>query len=380
MRGKKILISAYACEPGKGSEPEVGWRWVIEKSKEYDEVVVVTRKNNKENIESALANVNLPNVKFEYFDLPKWLAFWKRGQRGVQLYAYLWEIGVFFFLLKKYRYKEFDVAQRVTFVNYRYPSFLWFFSKEFIFGPIAGGERFPLSLLSLFSFKGKLKELVRLLMQRLSLFDPLVLLTLYKADKIIAVTEDTKTILPKWAQKKTIVKPAIKIDLSDFDIDWSLRERYLDLKKRANKRSLRLLYVGNLLELKGLTLLFEALKEMRDIDYSLTIVGDGPDRKLFEEYTKRYNINAVFVGRIPRKRLSKFYLTHDLFVFPSLHDSGGMAVLEAKAHGLPVVVTSFGGPKQFVDENDYILEANSREDMIKELRSILLKLSDERNG
>ncbi len=368
---KKILISAYACEPNKGSEPEVGWRWVIDKAKEYDEVVVVTRANNRENIEKELPKLGINNVKFEYFDLPKWVSWWKKGQKGIQLYAYLWEIGVFCYLLKRYRKKEFDVAQRVTFVSYRFPSFIWYFSKKFIFGPVAGGERFPLSLLSIFSFKGKIKEIIRMLMQRIALIDPLVLLTLYKADKIIAVTEDTKTILPKWAQKKTIIKPAIKINLDDFNIDWNVRENYLRNKK---DNVLRLLYVGRLLEWKGIMLVLEALKDLpKDVKYEFTIVGDGPDRKIFEDYVKKYNLNVKFVGKVPRKELSKYYLTHDLFVFPSLHDSGGMAVLEAKAHGLPVVVINLGGPKMFVGENDFIIVGKKKDELITKLKNYIIK-------
>ncbi len=372
---KKILISAYACEPNKGSEPEVGWRWVIDKAKEYEEVVVITRANNRENIEKEFPKLGIKNIKFEYFDLPKWISWWKKKQRGVQLYAYLWEIGVFFYLFKKYKKKEFDVAQRVTFVSYRFPSFIWYFSKKFIFGPIAGGERFPLSLLSIFSFKGKIKELIRMFMQNVALIDPFVLLTLYKADKIIAVTEDTKTILPKWAQKKTIIQPAIKINLDDFDVDWRIRENYLKNKK---DNVLRLLYAGRLLEWKGIMLVLDALKDLpKNIKYEFTIVGDGPDRKIFEDYVIKHKLNVTFAGRVPRKELSKYYLTHDLFILPSLHDSGGMAVLEAKAHGLPVVVTNFGGPKMFVDENDFIIVGKKKDELITKLKNYIIEKYNE---
>ena len=47
----KILISAYACEPDKGSESEVGWSWVKYLSKTKNKVFVITRSNNKKNIE-----------------------------------------------------------------------------------------------------------------------------------------------------------------------------------------------------------------------------------------------------------------------------------------------------------------------------------------
>ena len=44
---KKILLSAYACEPNKGSEPGVGWNWAIQLSKMGHIVKIVTRQNNK---------------------------------------------------------------------------------------------------------------------------------------------------------------------------------------------------------------------------------------------------------------------------------------------------------------------------------------------
>ena len=58
----RILVSAYACEPNKGSEPEVGWRWMIKLSGEYDELVIVTRSNNQENVEGEFSKLNIKNV------------------------------------------------------------------------------------------------------------------------------------------------------------------------------------------------------------------------------------------------------------------------------------------------------------------------------
>ena len=73
----KIFISAYACEPGKGSEPGIGWNVVNELAK-YNEVHVLTRSNNRESIESALAEKTEATPVFHYYDLPKCLTFWKR--------------------------------------------------------------------------------------------------------------------------------------------------------------------------------------------------------------------------------------------------------------------------------------------------------------
>lgn len=49
----RVLISAYACEPNKGSEPGVGWNWTLQMAK-MDEVYVITRSNNRKVIETFL--------------------------------------------------------------------------------------------------------------------------------------------------------------------------------------------------------------------------------------------------------------------------------------------------------------------------------------
>ena len=52
----------------------------------------------------------------------------------------------------------------------------------------------------------------------------------------------------------------------------------------------------------------------------------------------------------PSTLCEDYYRSADLFVFPGLRDSGGTAVLEAMAHGLPVVCTELGGPGVMVNE------------------------------
>jgi hypothetical protein len=51
----RILLSAYACEPGKGSEAGVGWHWAVEMGRLGHRVSVLTRLNNRSAIEAALA-------------------------------------------------------------------------------------------------------------------------------------------------------------------------------------------------------------------------------------------------------------------------------------------------------------------------------------
>ncbi len=109
-----ILISAYACEPYRGSEPGVGWNLSLELSKHCD-VTVITRSNNRPIIEKYLNDNPQENIKFIYYEIPKLLSWWKKGQRGVHLYYYLWQIGIFF-KIKKVGFSQFDLIHHFTLV------------------------------------------------------------------------------------------------------------------------------------------------------------------------------------------------------------------------------------------------------------------------
>jgi glycosyltransferase involved in cell wall biosynthesis len=53
---------------------------------------------------------------------------------------------------------------------------------------------------------------------------------------------------------------------------------------------------------------------------------------------------------LPQSELAEIYSKQDAFLFPSLHDSGGFVVLEAMAHGLPVICLDLGGPGVVVNK------------------------------
>src|SRR3990172_3023510 len=87
----RILAIAYACEPGKGSEPGVGWIWSRMLAR-LGETWVVTRANNRAAIEAILPSLTPEErPRFFYVELPRWARFWKRGRHGVRLYYLLWQ-------------------------------------------------------------------------------------------------------------------------------------------------------------------------------------------------------------------------------------------------------------------------------------------------
>lgn len=338
----RILLSAYACEPDRGSEPGVGWSWATELSRLGHQVTVLTRADNA----AAIGRVPRPNLKFLYYDLPRWMQLCRKGSAGKLLYYVLWQWCAARQVRNLFPDLPFDVVQHVTYVSLRFPSFMGSLGIPFYFGPVSGGEKVPAKLRPGLSVGERCREGLRDLSNRLIPLDPWLRAAFRRADKILA-TRDTVSMVPRPWLHKCHVRLAIGLT-SDY-------LRQVTAESRPAGRCFRLLYVGRLLEWKGIDIALRAVRQLKHwhLDVRFTIVGDGPAKPRLTRLAQRLQLSEIveWVGCIPQRDVEDYYRTADLLVFPSLRDSGGMAVLEAMAHGLPVVCTELGGPGVMVNEH-----------------------------
>ena len=344
MESLKLLISAYACEPGKGSEPGVGWRWALESVRLGHEVWVITRENNRAGIEAGLATAGAAaaHMHFVYYDLPPRLRAWKRGARGVHLYYLLWQWGAWRCARRLHAEQNFDAVQHLTFGVIRQPSFMGRLGIPFILGPVGGGERAPLALRGHFSLAGWLHEALRDVVNLAVRFDPFVRRMMAQAAIILVKTPQTMAWLPRRHRSKAQTMLEIGIDARP---EQSCAGAVLG--------SLRLLYVGRFLDLKGMDLGLRAMAQLRDrgVGVRLTMIGGGPEDQRWRQLAAALGLtDAVdWVPWMPQEQLLAAYAAYDAFLFPSLRDSSGNVVLEAMAGGLPVICLDLGGPSQMVD-------------------------------
>ena len=134
-----VLISAYACEPDKGSEPAAGWNWAVAAGRNH-RVTVLTRGNNRASIESATDRGDLKSVRFEYVDLPKWASWWKRGQLGVRTYYVLWQFAASRRARELHSTEPFDLCHHVTLANIWLPARVRLEGVPMILGPVGEGR------------------------------------------------------------------------------------------------------------------------------------------------------------------------------------------------------------------------------------------------
>lgn len=361
-RNLKVLISAFACQPSRGSEPGVGWNWALQAAR-YHEVWVLTRSSNRAAIDEELARKPQANLNFIYHDVPNGARFLRHGRYGLNLYYYLWQMTAIPVARKAHASIVFDLGHHVTYVSFRHPSSLAWLDIPYIWGPVAGAEDAHWSFFSLYGVNGAIQQALRAVSNKLVALDPFVWYTRNRARIVLAATPETERKLPH-----SRVMPAIGIDSN------------LIPSRPPNicAKPLRLIFVGNLLYLKGLQLALPALAiaKAQGAECSLTIVGDGPFRHRLERMARELDIeeHVIFRGNRPLEEVYRLYQEHDIFLFPSLRDSGGFAVLEAMAAGLPVICLDLGGPGLSVnDETGIRIEAHNPSQVIDGISNAILQ-------
>jgi glycosyltransferase involved in cell wall biosynthesis len=134
-------------------------------------------------------------------------------------------------------------------------------------------------------------------------------------------------------------------------------------------RAPRVLFVGRLQERKRIDLLFKACALMEQKP-ECWIVGDGPERMALESLSKETFPQAKFMGAKQGQELDRLFKEADLFVLPG---TGGLAVQEALANGLPVVVAEGDGTQRDLvnEDNGWLVEPGNLEDLSRALSQAL---------
>ena len=369
----KVLISAYSCEPGRGSERGVGWNVAREVAKHHEVWVLTRPDESKEAIEAELAANPIPNLHFVYFTLPFWQDSMSLGQSGaMQIHYYLWQIQAYFVAKRLHKEIGFDIAHHVTFVKYSAPSLISLLPIPFVWGPVGGGESAPPKFWKDFSTRARLYEWARDFVRNVGQRDPLVGLTIRKSSVVRATTDDTAERLYRMGATDVQIVPEVGL------LDEEIQE--LNQAPLPSSQPMRFISMGRLLHWKGFHLGIRAFAEAKLPDAEYWLVGDGPELDNLKQLAKECGVadQVKFWGRLPREEtLERLAESHTL-VHPSLHDSGGWVCIEAMASGRPVICLDLGGPAiQVTDHTGFRVAAHEPDQSIRDMAVVMQKLAND---
>lgn len=256
-------------------------------------------------------------------------------------------------LLELVKNQSIDIVHQVIPVSPKEPSFIFDVGVPVIIGPMNGGIDYPAG------FKKNQKKIVGIFLFFAGFMVEILNKLIpgkYRADALLVANDRTKNSLPKIDSEKIY-------SLIENGVDLGLWGRDGDDRPVPNTEICHFVYIGRLVDWKGVEFLIKAFSEIGNLNSStLLIVGDGD---CFDSLkNKAYQLNLLgsdfgeiergkihFVGWKSQVQCAEILKNSDVLVLPSLMECGGAVVLEAMATALPVIATNWGGPADYLDDS-----------------------------
>ncbi|MEK7264625.1 MAG: glycosyltransferase family 4 protein [Pseudomonadota bacterium] len=263
--------------------------------------------------------------------------------------------------------KNIDIIHQPTPVSPKFPSFLANMPAPVVIGPMNGGMSFPPAFEKAYAqgstgAVGAARALSgvfnRLIPGKLS------------AARILVANERTLSALPSVIDRSRVVL------LQENGVDLKIWEGAASQKPQAPV----FVFVGRLVWLKGVDLLFEAFRKAPS-NARLLIIGDGPERARLEALAAdpAFGGRIEFLGFKPQTEIRDILAGATALLLPSLHECGGAVILEAFACRTTAIATDWGGPKEYVTpETGILVPPEGREAFISGLAAAMTKLSKDK--
>ena len=371
----KIFVSAYACEPGLGSEIGVGWHWVLEMSKHF-ELWVLTRESNRGTIEPWIAlHPEFSSIHFLYFDLPKWARFWKKGMRGVRTYYNIWQACTNRIVKRTMRENGIKVFHHLTYGNVLWKVSSYGRKQFFVWGPVGGLETIPAEYSNHYARKSRLIEWVRRAAVKMLPLNFGFKKRCKNADLMLCKTEITRDLIPAKHRERAVL-------FTDVAVEKQPIAANVDSKDNS---TVEFITVGRLDAWRGFDLAIEAFARAakKNRNMRLTIVGKGADKVRLKELAKQLDVKeqVIFAGKVTMDEYYRLLAASDVVVNASLKEGAVTVSFDSMAMGKPLIcLDTTGYTRYFSNEYAVVIPRTGREEVIDNLAAAMERMTsaDER--
>ncbi len=369
---KRILITAYDINPYKGSESLTGWKYVLELAR-YNKIIAITRRNNQYHVDKYINEykIELNNLSFNYYDIPKWAMFWKRGSRGSKLYYYLWQYGVSRWVKKTIPSTNYDIVHGLNFHTDSAPSFLWTLNKPFVWGPINHNEYIPYQFMKHYGmyayFTHRIQWTLKLLIWK---YDPFLRKCISGADAILVGHMD--------------VVARLKMNKKYHVINQIASESNISKKTPIPVPITSFVAIGRFIPIKNYDILIKAISRVvvklkstnRTQKFKLVMVGEGPYHEKIKRLSSRYQLSNIieYRGQIPHDKVLEILSASTAQIFPSF-EGAGMVIAESLSVGTPVIAMKKYNPPLIEHyKNGILVECTNYNSAIENIADAILEL------
>lgn len=347
----KVLINAYACSPGMGSEPGMAWNWVVNLAK-FCELHIITEGEFREKIEAVVPTLEQgENMHFYYNPVSDEIRkmCWNQGDWRFYKYYRQWQWKTYLLAKDICEKERIDVLHQLNMIGFREPGYLWKLSKEngvpFVWGPIGGLKQFPTAYLKGAGLKMQLFMRLKNFLNIWQLkHEKRVDEALKTAKLLISSIPDSYRALKKYKGKESMVIPETGCFLSE-DIPTT----------RFDNEDFHIMWVGKFDFRKQLPLALQAVALANNPKLKLDVYGSGSvsQVKMAKRVAEELGISqqVVWHGNQKNDVVMAAMRKAQLFFFTSVNEDTSTVVLEAVSNRLPVVCFDACGMSAVIDDS-----------------------------
>jgi glycosyltransferase involved in cell wall biosynthesis len=344
----KILIAATACRPNAGSEAYVGWQAVSQLRRDHD-LWVLTSGWCRGGIEAFLEkNPDWRNVRFVYVDEQEGDRPYSENRMIARLQSWMryrkWCRYASVAAKRLNQEIKFDLAHHVTYATWRMGSPLAGIGIPWIWGPIGGGEVFPLRMLPVLSHVAALFELVRAINTWLSKKSPAVRRAAREATLVLPNNPETERLVSGLGVPRNRTRRLCQSFLTEERLGSLKRTQWMTPKECGE---VRLVAGGNLEGRKGVAIALRAIAQLavEGIPIQYTYLGRGPELAHLKGLADRLGIadRVNFVDSLSGDEYVQALQSSHVYLLPSLREGVPVTQMEAMAAGCVPIVADCGG-------------------------------------
>lgn len=341
-----VVVIAYSCSPGEGSEPGIGWNYVSELSRKHINLTVITRKNNREKIQKE----GLKRVNFIYHDLGSVpLRLKKSIPFGLHIYIRLWQKSVYKNIVNNLNVDLVHHLNLVAFWNI--PPYRLLECSKFIWGPVGISDTIPWTHLKHFKTSAILYELVLKFMININSL------------RLSRIKGLSHGLLIRNKSSEVFFEDGIS-SLRDVLCETGIRSSEIGIPKILDPMSLQIICVGRMVYWKGFMQAVKAFEAYinRGGHGNLLLIGDGPEFSVIRSYIAKNNLvnHVVQLRSVSREVVLTHLKNAHIMLHPSFRDGAPFAVLEAMSNGVVPIILNTLGPSDLVSPNTGIILDRSR--------------------
>lgn len=358
----KILLGCYACDPGYGSEPGMGWNFVSNIARQHD-VHAIVEKGEFEEILTRFAEEHpeaVQNITFHFVPRTHHNTLRKIWPPSYYWFYRAWHRKAYKLAVELDKKENFDIVHQVTISGFREPGFLWKLGKPFIWGPLGGFTDTPWCLLGCLGLGGAIhfgiRNVINYIQKRWGFSARAA--ARHSAAILTSTTKAVEEIRRFWKRDAVL--------MNEVGLETGHLQSFSP--SHVAGTPLRICWAGEHIPRKALDLLLYALPQCKE-RMELHVLSKGPRMEAWKRLSHRLGLDniVIFHGFVPREEAFRIMSSSHVFCITSVREDTSTVVFEAFRYGLPIIALDHCGFSTVIDDTSGIkIPIQSRKQVIKD--------------